>query len=491
MPDSGKVTQWVVRGTSMESWGNLNFTDCQLGDKRLNKRALEIGKALVMGFGQALSMIFKEEKLLERAYEFFANVKAQFNKLTQPHHQKTAQEASTMPVVLAVGDTTYLDYKNIKAKREGYGQIGNGGNGLILHTTIAVEPEKGQPLGLLWQKLWHREPKAKPPTDETPKQKKIRTAAERKANQNRPFEEKESYRWVEALKSVDKQFQKVEKQQQDASELVSPLTRIIHVFDREGDIAEVFDKVRQMERTGVVVRAAHDRSLDPDNRHLWEHLSNQPVQFYQEVELVVTSKRPARTAKLAVRFSPVQLRAPKRFNNQDPFQVYAVYALEIDPPSGEESVSWMLLTTELVTTASAAATILQWYTYRWHIEEYHKILKSGCQAESYRLAATSMEALLGFLTVIAAELLRVTYLHRTQPNAVAEMVLTNLQIDVIKAQSRKLPKVLDVAWAVEAVARLGGYLEHRRKTPIGIQVLWRGWLKLASLCEGWLLARAT
>ena len=30
--------------------------------------------------------------------------------------------------------------------------------------------------------------------------------------------------------------------------------------------------------------------------------------------------------------------------------------------------------------------------------------------------------------------------------------------------------MLTVAWAVEAVAYLGGYLEHRRKTPIGIQV---------------------
>ena len=85
----------------MESWGILNFSDCQLGDKRLNKRALLIGKALVMGFGQALSMLFKEEKLLERAYEFFANAKSQFNKLTQPHHQKTTQEAVTLPVVLA------------------------------------------------------------------------------------------------------------------------------------------------------------------------------------------------------------------------------------------------------------------------------------------------------------------------------------------------------------------------------------------------------
>jgi len=29
-----------------------------------------------------------------------------------------------LPVVLAVGDTTYLDYKQIIAKRDGYGPIG-------------------------------------------------------------------------------------------------------------------------------------------------------------------------------------------------------------------------------------------------------------------------------------------------------------------------------------------------------------------------------
>ena len=178
-------------------------------------------------------------------------------------------------------------------------------------------------------------------------------------------------------------------------------------------------------------------------------------------------------------------------DNQQPFKVYAVYACEIDQPEGEEAVAWMLLTTEKVSNSAQAATILRWYTYRWRVEEYHKILKSGCQAENYRLAATSMEGLLGFLTVIAAELLRVTYLHRTLPDASAETLLRPVQLDVLKARSSKLPKMLTVAWAVEAVAGLGGYLEHRKKTPIGIQVLWRGWLKLESLCEGWQLARET
>ena len=102
-----------------------------------------------------------------------------------------------------------------------------------------------------------------------------------------------------------------------------------------------------------------------------------------------------------------------------------------------------------------------------------------------------MKSLLGFLSVIAADLLRLTYWQRTQPEMPAESVLNAVQIQVLKAKSSQLPTTLTVGWAVEAIARLGGYLEHRRKTPIGIQVLWRGWAKLQDLVEGWQLANQT
>lgn len=164
-------------------------------------------------------------------------------------------------MVLCVGDTTFLDYGKIVAKREGYGPTGNGGNGLILHSALAIDPQNGQPLGLLWQKLWNRERKPQPPADETPKQKKQRRALTRKVARARPFEAKESYRWVEALQTVDKQ--------------VSTLTRVIHVFDREGDIAEVLEQVRQLKHAGVIVRAAHDRRIDSSSERLWAKLEAQ------------------------------------------------------------------------------------------------------------------------------------------------------------------------------------------------------------------------
>ncbi|MEH2248105.1 hypothetical protein [Nostoc sp.] len=108
----------------------------------------------------------------------------------QPHSQMTAETVAEYDVVLCVGDTTFLDYGSIAAKKEGYGAIGKGGNGLILHSALAIEVEKGQSLGILWQKLWNREPKQKLPKDETPTQKKKRQAAARKKARNRPFEQK-------------------------------------------------------------------------------------------------------------------------------------------------------------------------------------------------------------------------------------------------------------------------------------------------------------
>lgn len=140
------------------------------------------------------------------------------------------------------------------------------------------------------------------------------------------------------------------------------IAKVIHVFDREGDIAEVFESASEMENTGVVVRAAHNRCLLDENSYLWEYVAAQPVQFEREIELPQTKKRCQRIATLEIRFCLCKLRSPRHLKNQDSFEVYAVYAREINPPLTEEPVEWMLLTTESVTTPQEANQILRWYT---------------------------------------------------------------------------------------------------------------------------------
>lgn len=214
----------------------------------------------------------------------------------------TAQNMSNQAVMLSVGDMTYLDYGSILEKREGYGPQGNGGNGLLLHSALGIDPDQVQPLGLFWQKLWNREHRAKAPAGETPAQTKQRRAKVRKAKRDRPFEEKESYRWVEAMTILEHQ--------------VAESTRVIHVFDREGDIAEVFEQINKLSHTGVVVRAAHNRSLEHDPHRLWAKLEAQSIAVEHKVDLNETKKRQARTAKLAVRFCPLHLRPPTRLGPQ-------------------------------------------------------------------------------------------------------------------------------------------------------------------------------
>ncbi len=108
------------------------------GDKRLTARAKLIGDRLRNKYGQPLSKIFKNASELKRTYEFLANSKTSFEKIVASSHYQTANRVKHLPVLLSIGDTTFLDYKKIKIKREEYGPIGKGGNGLILHSSLAV-----------------------------------------------------------------------------------------------------------------------------------------------------------------------------------------------------------------------------------------------------------------------------------------------------------------------------------------------------------------
>jgi hypothetical protein len=251
------------------------YLECDFGDKRLTRRAASIGELLSVKYGQPLSKIFKSSSDLKRSYEFFSNPKTTFDKLTQPYFQQTAQEIYGIPIVLAVGDTTYLDSKKILEKRDDYAPTGNGGNGLILHSCLAIDPDFGQPLGLLWEKEWHRLHKVPPPPGETSTAKKKRLKKERLIAKNRAFKEKESYRWVEAFQKVNKLFNGLEIPDGGL------LSRVIHVFDREGDIAEVFALTSKTKNTGVVVRAAHNRCLSGENSHLWEYVISQNGTVYK------------------------------------------------------------------------------------------------------------------------------------------------------------------------------------------------------------------
>ncbi len=83
------------------------------------------------------------------------------------------------------------------------------------------------------------------------------------------------------------------------------------------------------------------------------------------------------------------------------------------------------------------------------VYSYENRCKSGCKAESYRLAGESMSSMLGFLTVIAAQLLQMTYLHRNSPHssaadflmvAMATKISCSLALEAIQSQIPQLTR---------------------------------------------------
>ena len=62
----------------MLTWWEKNFATLELGDRRLNERAMSIGYALSLGFGKALSEVFSSGTALKRAYEFLPIKKCNF-----------------------------------------------------------------------------------------------------------------------------------------------------------------------------------------------------------------------------------------------------------------------------------------------------------------------------------------------------------------------------------------------------------------------------
>ncbi len=58
---------------------------------------------------------------------------------------------------------------------------------------------------------------------------------------------------------------------------------------------------------------------------------------------------------------------------------------EVAPPAGEPPLRWLLLTNLPLETVEQALACVRWYRWRWLIEQFHFILKSGCRVEQLQL----------------------------------------------------------------------------------------------------------
>jgi hypothetical protein len=444
-----------------ERWAEHEFGRAKLGDRRLVQRL----KKIVARFAEQPSASIPKSCFgwaqTKGAYRFFAHPDITSEALLNPHQERTQERCSQAPLVLVVQDTTGLTY----GERAGLGLVGCGADGvqgLWLHSSMAFN-EQGRALGLVRAEHWRRDPAG------------FGKAAKR---HERPTAEKESQRWLNSFNDCVQWAQG------------APATRWVNVADREADIYELFATAAPRPEVGVLVRARHNRKTT-EGADLDKVIKATPLAGRVEVAVPRKPGVAARTACLEVRYAQVKVKAPARCQREG-LTLWIVEAREVSDKSG--AIYWRLLTNLPVETLEAALEKIRWYRLRWQIEEYHRILKSGCQTQARQLETGERLIKVLMLDVIVAW--RVLELSRAARQSQAEALEAHFcpeEIEVIKKHraksSLKEEATLSLREAVRSVAQMGGFLGRKGDGEPGAMTLWRGLEVLANLVLGWRLAK--
>ena len=266
------------------SWATEEFSKIRLEDKRLNQRCKRVAEALEQQSTEPINQACEDWADTKAAYRFFDNPKVTPDQILAPHYQRTVKRMKLHALVLAVQDTSFLNYTH-HLQTEGVGEIGTKAQnqrGFGMHSTLAVTPQ-GLSLGLLTQQFFER-----------PIGAASHTASE---TQKLPIEEKESYRWIEAFEQV--------------IGLTPEDVQAVTVCDREADFYEMFVTAKE-KQADLLVRANTDRRLGEETKYLWAKVESQRKAGDFTVDIVGNDKRKARQAIVSVRFCTVKLRPSGR-----------------------------------------------------------------------------------------------------------------------------------------------------------------------------------
>jgi hypothetical protein len=431
-PNAGKRKLSITDGLESDQWAQNEFGNAPLNDKRLSKRLVNVAEAQAKLPNKAFTNIHGGDwSSVKGAYRFIDHPDESAVNMTNilaPHRDRTFQRMMGQKVVLCVQDGSDLNFNDL-LKCEGLGYITGGrSRGLHLHSTLAIS-STGIPLGVL-------------KADCTAPEK--RSVEDKRQRNQIPIEEKKTYAWIEHYRNLV-----------DISRNM-PQTRLVNVCDREADFFEFFDEQRQNASVDLLVRAKQDRKVTKDDTEdalfaLFEIARQAPIQSKIAVKiprqaarekrskLAARPFRSARKAQLTVRAMQVQLQPPRYLADKNPIEIWIIHAKEDNPPQGEDPVEWFLLTTMPITNDSDAEQCLRWYCLRWRIEDWHRVLKSGCRIEG--LAHKTAERLcraIAINLVIAWRIMVMTLLGREQPELPAEVLFSNIELRVLNAHKKKV-----------------------------------------------------
>jgi hypothetical protein len=457
------------------SLGQAIFGNASLGNRRRTERLVATFDLLRRHPGSTLPNKLASPRDLKALYRLMDRPEVTHEALMTSLRDYTLRNiADTQGPVLLIHDATELDYTNRRPMAKQLGQIGNGNRrGYICQNVLAVDPQAHSVLGLMDQILHCR--------DDVPENE---TLAEHRARSTR-----ESLLWIKGTQHLPRD------------------RRLVDVADQGADTFEFLEHEYHSGRT-FVVRACKCRIVQGDHegrgpkQYINDYVHGLPElgRFTMDVQSQRNADGSFRTKRIAaefvVRSGPVLVYPPhaKAGEHGDaPLPLYVVLVTEVHPPAKEKPVEWMLLTNEPVKTFKDAWRVTGWYECRWVVEEYHKGMKTGCGIEELQFTTVDrLQPAIALLSAIALTLLDLRDASRRDDARTrrATTVVGHEYVAALTAwrygEVRMNVSVHDFYYAL---ARLGGHQNRTCNKWPGWLVLWRGWIKLQSMLDGYLAAQ--
>ncbi|GMA83034.1 hypothetical protein GCM10025855_25670 [Shewanella glacialipiscicola] len=192
--------------SNLAQWAQHLFQHASLGDARRFKRLIALSAALAAHTGKSVPQISQSAADIEAAYRFIRN-----DAIAEVGFMATQQAALTFDTLLALEYTSSLNFSH-KGVRDELGHITShlSSRGFQAHSVLLYAPLQKQVVGLIEQHLWTRD---------------IATMGKHKNATQRPYREKESFKWQQASQHV-------------ANRLGQHMTHVVSVCDWEADLIE-------------------------------------------------------------------------------------------------------------------------------------------------------------------------------------------------------------------------------------------------------------
>lgn len=439
-------------------WAVKELAGTNLGDARLDDRLMTMVADLSERPDSTVPLFSGNWAKTKAAYRFWDNSKATPRGILQSHIERTARRTMEYDVVLVAQDTTEINLTSHR-KTSGMGYLASSKcRGFLVHSLLAISPTGG-PLGILGQQHWTR------PIDGLGK------AAQR---HGKSIDEKESGRWLEGLATVER--------------TLADHPQVVVIADREADIFELFAAPRRA-NVSLLVRVRHARrAVQHEAKQLQTALEQSPIAGQVSVTVPRRDDCPTRSAVLTVRFAKLVVLPPEQLVGQTPQTVFFILAQEDRPPEGVQPIRWILASTMPVESFDDAVRMIGWYVFRWRIERFHYVLKSGCGIEKLNLETVErMQRAMATFSIVAWRLLWLTYAARETPDVSCEIVLPRHEWKLLYGLTHRGQCVPEepptLREAIRLIARLGGFLGRRHDGEPGVKTLWRGLKRFHDVLE--------